>query len=298
MNDPLSTPDFANASKFLDELLTVVTSEEGTLAGGASEQLFEGGTAVQGLRETKITFGHPLHRLTRLTPALFAALGIELDPLLKKQRERYEFYYLTLAVSLSPKRGATFQRVECELQFGPDGLETPIVETIFPQTKWHSVLAWGGSMDLALNGRLDWEVGLPDNETVETAKQISGAPIAHLKNNNELKAHIILPDYSFEMGRVETSATGEGNTYGRWRIEDPQLQQTESANFVVVFKVPKGSETVELTGIVTADTKMSWLTAQLNNVFGDLAERFQSLWHPNARLPIGVKEKWTLPLPD
>lgn len=297
MNNPLPIPD-NDSAEFLDALFTAVTNEEGTLAGGDTEQLFEGGTAVQGLRETKITFGHPLHRLTRLTPALFTALGIELDPILKKQRRDYEFYSMTLAVSLSPKRGASFQRVECELQFGPDGLKAPIVETMFPQTKWHSVLSWGGGMNLALNGRLDWEIGLPDNEAVEAAKQVSGAPTAQLKNNNEMKAHIILPDYSFEMGRVETNAAGEGNTYCRWRIEDPQLQKTESANFVVVFKVPKEIKTIELSGIVTADTKMSWLTAQLNNVFGDLADHFQALWQPKARLPIGVKETWTLPLPE
>jgi len=159
-------------------------------------------------------------------------------------------------------------------------------------------LAWGGGMNLALNGRLDWEIGLPDNEALQEVTKLAGAPVANIKTNNEMKAHILVPDYSFEMGRVETSATGVGNNYCRWRIEDPQLERTEAANFIIVFKVPKGTKTVELTGIVTADTKMSWLTAKLNNVFGDLADRFKALWQPNARLPIGVKEKWTLPLPD
>jgi hypothetical protein len=113
-----------------------------------------------------------------------------------------------------------------------------------------------------------------------------------------MKAHILVPDYSFQMGRVDTSATGVGNSYCRWRIEEPQLEQTESANLIVVFKVPKEVKTIELTGIVTADTKMSWLTAKLNHLFDDLAERFQALWQPKARLPIGIKETWTLPLPD
>lgn len=298
MNNPLSTSDFADSREFLNDLLSAVTAEEGTLAGGEVEQLYEGGAAIQGLLETKITFGHPLHRLTRLTPKLFEALGIELDPLLQKQRRSYEFYCLMMPISLSPKRGATFERVECELQFGPGGLKSPIVETIFPQTKWRSVLDWGGGMNLALNGRLDWEIGLPDNDTLQQVQQLAGIPTANIKTNNEMKAHILVPDYSFQMGRVETSATGVGNNYCRWRIEDPQLEQTESANLIVVFKVPKGMQTIELTGIVTAKTKMSWLTTQLNHIFGDLADRFQALWQPKAQLPIGVKESWTLPLSD
>ena len=298
MSNPLSISDYEGSRAFLDDLLSAVTAEEGTLAGGEAEELYEGGTAVQGLRETKITFGHPLHRLTRLTPKLFKALNIELDPLLQKQRQSYEFYYMIMPISLSPKRGATFERVECELKFGPDGLKSPIVETIFPQTKWRSVLSWGGGMSLALNGRLDWEIGLPDNDTLQQVQQLAGIPTANIKTNNEMKAHILVPDYSFQMGRVETNATGVGNSYCRWRIEDPQLEQTESANLVVVFKVPKEIETIELTGIVTAETKMSWLTTKLNHLFDDLADHFKALWQPQARLPIGIKESWTLPLPE
>lgn len=297
MNNSLKISDFAESPAFLDELFTAVTDEEGTLAGGEVEELYEGGTAVQGLRETKITFGNPNYHFVRLTPKLFTDLGIELDASLKRERRTCEFYTMTMTVSLSPKRGATFERVECELQFGPDSLDGPIVETIFPQTKWHPVLNWGGSMSLALNGRLDWEIGLPDNDALQAVKQLSSVPTASLKNSNEMKAHILLPDYSFEMGRVETSATGVGNSYCRCRIEEPQLQKTESANFVIVFKMPKEIKTIELTGIVTADSKMSWLTAQLNNVFGDLANKFQALWQPKARLPIGKKEVWTLQLP-
>lgn len=298
MSNPLSISDYEGSRAFLDDLLSAVTAEEGTLAGGEAEELYEGGTAVQGLRETKITFGHPLHRLTRLTPKLFKALNIELDPLLQKQRQSYEFYYMIMPISLSPKRGATFERVECELKFGPDGLKSPIVETIFPQTKWRSVISWGGGMSLALNGRLDWEIGLPDNDTLQQVQQLAGIPTANIKTNNEMKAHILVPDYSFQMGRVETNATGVGNSYCRWRIEDPQLEQTESANLVVVFKVPKEIETIELTGIVTAETKMSWLTTKLNHLFDDLADHFKALWQPQARLPIGIKESWTLPLPE
>ena len=298
MDNLIGINEITDAMAFLDDLYTAVTFEEGTLSGGNSEQLYEGGTAVQGLRETRISLGHPYHRLTRLTPKLFTALGIELDPLLKEQRKRYEYYYMSMATSLSPKRGAAFQRVECELQFGPAGMQAPIVESIFPQTRWHTVLEWGGELNLALNGQLEWEIGLSNDEILAEVLQLSGVPNAKIKTANAMKAHILVPDYSFKMGRVETSATGVGNTYCRWRIEDPQLQETETADFIVVFKVPKGITTIELTGILTADTKLAWLTGHLNSIFGDLARRFQALWQPEARLPIGVQEKWTVTLPD
>lgn len=299
MSDQLSPSavDLESTRCFLDDLFQMVLEEEGTLAGGTAENLYEGGQACQGLRETKITFGDPLYRLTRLTPKLFSELGIELDPFLKEHRKRYDIYYMVLVASLAPKRGATFQRVECELQFDPEGATGAIVETIFPQTKWRTVLEWGGGMNLGLNGRLDWEVGVPDDATLDQLKKFAGTPTANLKNNNELKAHIVVPDYQFRMGRLDVSAAGEGNNYCRWRIEDPQLQETEEAKFVIVFGVPKGTKTIQLTGTVVADTKMSWLTAQLNNVFGDLSDRFKTLWQPEARLPIGVRETWQLQLP-
>jgi hypothetical protein len=276
-----------------------VSGEEGTLAGG--ERHGPGTDALLGLKETEVRFGNPRNRLTQLTPALFAALNVTLDPILEEQLGgAFDFYYLTITASLFPRRGAQFDLVECRLTF-PE--ETAIIQTIFPEARWRRVVEWGGSARLALNGKFDWELGLPS----DALRELSGAeaiPAANLKNANELSSFITVPSYSFDIGRPEITAVGVGDSQARWRLQTPDLRGGKSVEFVLVFKVPADTEAVMLEGAVVAEPRMAWLTAQLADVFGELSARLKSfLSKPDAerqggeRMPIGMTERWPLDLP-
>ena len=293
--DKLSPQDLNNAQELLDELFQEVKSEESPLSGG--DKLNTGGNALQGLRETKVTFGNPTNDLIRLTKKRFDKAGVKLSKIQKHQmREQFDFYYMTLTASLRPKRGAQFSRVECALDFGPKGAGEPIVQTIFPKSEWKEVLNWGGSMNLALNGNLEWaaEVDVPDLSMLADLPQKVKANVA---NKNELKAFITVPDFSFKLGRAEIVATGKGNAECFWRIEKPELQQAQTVQFGVVFKVPQGTTTIELTGLLAADPDIKWLVANVRNVIEDLSDKLQTLLRRKERLPIGDHEKWTITLP-
>ncbi len=293
--------ELSAAQTLLDELLTEVAQEEGTLAYG--QKLGRGGEALTALRETEVTFGNPYDNLMRLTPDSFAAAGVTLNPIQLQQMENtFDFYYMTLNVSLHPKRGAQFQTVECRLEFGPD--EMPIVQTIFPQPRWRTVLEWGGGLTLGLDGNLEWQAGLP-GDAISELTGISGIPSAQLKTTNEMNSRIVVADYAFRTGRAEISATGEGNARATWRLQNPELHETQTIRFIVVFKVPKGTEQIELTGKVLAEPRMAWLVAQLSDVFGELSQRFKNLLGRDdnqrqgaERLPVGAHEKWVIELPQ
>lgn len=82
-------------------------------------------------------------------------MDIELNPIKRRlMMDRFDFYYMSLALSPYPQRRATFKTVECRLDFGPEGKDMPIVETIFPEAQWRTVLEWGGGMKLAVDGNL------------------------------------------------------------------------------------------------------------------------------------------------
>lgn len=301
MVDEVSHQELNQSREWLDKLLQAVREQEGTLAGGEKLELGPGGEAVRALRESSVRFGHPDNRLTRLTPELFANLGVALDPIQQQQMNgRFDFYYLSLTVSPFPRRGAQFQLLECRLAF-PN--EEAIIQTMFPEPRWRKVLEWGGGMKLALNGNLEWEAGIPGDRIGELTG-IEGLPQAGIKNENEMKSFIAVPDYSFNAGRPEITAVGVGDTQASWRLQDPELQEGRRLEFVLVFKVPAGTEQVELMGKVIAEPKMAWLTAQLADVFGELGERFRGIFSKRdeertgaERLPIGAYEKWTLTLP-
>ena len=77
----------------------------------------------------------------------------------------------------------------------------------------------------------------------------------------------------------------------------------QTLQFGVVFKVPKGTEQIKLTGKVLAEPDFGWLTANLRDVFECLSEKLQRILRLNKearegknRLPIGDYEKWVLDL--
>ena len=297
-----SLNDLQNSRNWLTNLLEEVSSEEGRLAGAS--RLGKGGEALQGLKETEVTFGNPTNNLIRLNEKLFSNIGIQLSEIHKIQmRDQFDFYYMTLSVSMKPKRGAQFTRVECELEFKDGGLKEPIIQTMFPKSEWREVLSWGVGMNLALNGDLEWGVGI-DLAEEGNINILPDDIKARIFNKNELNAFVAAPNYSYKLGHSEIVATGEGNSICFWRIEKPELQMSQTVQFSIVFKVPKKTKSINLTGIVAAEVNINWLVAQIRNVLEDLSDKLQNLFRKEdderkgwERLPLGDQESWIIDLP-
>lgn len=295
--------DISDAQTLLTELFTEVKAQEGTLAGGT--KLGIGATALQELRETKVRFGDPRNDLIRLTPALFKDIGVNVTERMKLQMQKqFDFYYMTLTVSMRAGDDVQFKQMECRLQFGPQDAKEPIIHAIFPTSKWREILKGGLGVNLALNGDLDWSVGV-DVTALANAMNLPGEVKANIDSKNSLRAFITIPDYSFDLGKYEISAGGEGNTECFWSIAKPELQKSHQVKFGVVFKVPKGTTLVDLIGLVVIEPSIRWLATKIRHVFEYLNETDQALIQRKdeerkgkERLPIGDHEQWTLTLPD
>ena len=302
MNIQQTLPNLQEASLLLSELLQDVQKWEGTLAGGTKLGL--GATAVDSLFQTKVSFGDPRDRLVRLAEDTFKESGAELVGIYQQQmRNQYNFYYLTITVSLIPKLGAKFRRLTCQLDFNTNHENNdPIVQTIFPSQKWRDVMNCGAGMALGLNGNLDWSVGV-DASQLEKMRNLLPAELkSNITNQSEFKAFIAVPTYKYELGQSEITAVGEGSSVCYWRIQDQELQKIGTARFAIVFKVPQGTETINLRGIVWAEPDMNWLTADVRDVLGDLGDRFKTLLKRKDdaanQFARGDAEEWILSLPN
>ena len=302
MNEKLSDRDLTNSGQLLNRFVEEVSAEEGTLSGGT--RLGVASEALQQLKKTKISFGNPYHNLSRLNEEGFREMGIELSEIEKKQmKDRFDFYYMTLPVSMHPGRGVQFTRVECHLDFGPKGKNEPVVHSIFPRSEWRELLRLGRKLDLGLDGKLEWTLG--SNLSEATASEVPADIKGRLVNKSEFKAIIAFPDYSYELGRTEIAATGEGNSECYWRIDKPELHKAQTVHFGVVFKVPKEKTSIKLTGLAAVEPDFKWLTANIKDVFEFLSDKIKRLLRmkdserkDKDRLPIGCCEKWSLKLPD
>lgn len=301
MSDELSPPNLQEADALLYELFQEVQEWEEPLAGGT--KLGVGAEAVDSLFQSKVCFGNPTDRLIHLTEENFQFSGIELTDIYKQQmRERFDFYSMTLTVDLRPERAARFWRMTCELDFGPKGRSEPIIQSLFPTQQWRSVMSFGIGMEVGLNGNLDWNVGVDSSRLAELLELLPGELKANVGNKDDFKAFLAVPAYRYELGHPEILTNGEGSSTCYWRIQDKELQKIGTAKLVIVFKVPKGTESIILDGKVWAEPSMNWLTANLEDVVAKLSENFQNLLGQGnkavSRFARGDSERWNLTLFD
>lgn len=299
MTNELPPPNFQESDELLSDLLDEVQRWEGTLAGGT--KLGPGATAVMNLKDSKISLGSPKDKLTLLTEATFQEAGIELSSIYRQQmQEQYDFYYLTLKVELRPKPTVQFWKLICELDFGPKGEQEPILQSVFPNEKWRSVLSAGVGMDIGLNGNLDWTAGVDTSAITAVLEQVPGEIKGEVTNKNEFKAFVTMPAYKYEFGLFEILTTSVGSS-AYWRIQDEALKKTGMVEFATVFKVPKAVQEIELVGKVWVEPNVNWLFADVRDVASELSDHFKQLFRNKEEAANQFKrwdaEKWQLQLP-
>ena len=301
MSNILNRPSSEEAQALLSDLLQETEAWGGSLSGGKTRN--PSAEAVDGLLKTKVSFGNPADKLIQLTEANFKESGVELTAIFKQQMQtQFDFYFMTLTVDLRPERGAKFWRLICELDFGPKGSGEPIIQSLFPTHQWRSVMNHGVGMDVGLNGNLGWDIGLDTAGLNEFLNLIPGELKANVSSKDAFKAFLAVPAYRYELGKAEVVTTGEGNSTCYWRIQDQNIQKIGTAKFAMVFKVPKGTESVTLQGAAWAEPNLNWLTDELSDVIAALPGRFQTLLGQGddaaskfAR--VAPAEEWTLVLP-
>ncbi|MDE5073259.1 MAG: hypothetical protein O4806_15925 [Trichodesmium sp. St5_bin8] len=300
MNTKFDSPDFIQAESLLQELFEELQKQEGLLAGG--QKLGITAIIIKDLQETKVSFGNPKNELIPLTEEIFKEAEIELNHLIKQQmKDDYNFYYLTLNVNLLPQPGAKFWRLTCELKFSE---EKTIIQSIFPENKWQPVIKTGVGMDIGFNQNLDIDARIDSSKITEVLKFVPANLKANIVSKNKFKAFAVIRDCKYELGRPEIVAEGIGSPKCFWRIQDKNIQKVGTVKFGVIFKVPKQTKSITLTGITSADIDINLLTGNISDaVLARLPKKIQEWLGLDAEESAkkffrSDHEKWHLKLPQ
>ncbi|NEO53322.1 MAG: hypothetical protein F6K54_09660 [Okeania sp. SIO3B5] len=296
-NRKFNRPNFEKAEDLLNDLFKEVKRKEGKLAGGEAQELSIGATAVQRLKETTVSFGNPRSRLIPLTTEGFAAEGIELNDKIKKSMKQFDFYSMVVSIALKPQPSVLISKLECQLDFGPQGKDEPIVHRIIPDSKWQTVLKTGVNLNLGLDANLDVGIGVDASELTKIVNLPDYDKLkANVGTKGEFKAFTILDILNYKFGKFTILAEGKDKSQCYWRIEEPEIKDKSTVEFDIIFKVPKGWESIDLIGDVWIEPSIDWLFGELTDVMKALPDRLKDLFGSEDKaaksFAVGVKEKW------
>lgn len=262
-----------------------------------SKKKGEAQKAFEALANGRIEIGNPQAHMYRLDEADFAKHGVALSPEIAKNmasKSGYDFYVLRVPVMVFPARGSEYRLLEGELKFSAvKGTKHPAIHAIFPEPFWNPVLSWGGSMDLALDGNLNFGVGVPEIKAGALDTQLA----ARVGATNKLAGFIKIISFEHTLGRMEIESRFSAQR-AMWRLDSKQVIRSQKhAQFVVLLQVPKDTKQIVLEAAAQAEVEFEWLIAQINHVFSRLSKTLQGRLEKRDGLPLQDFKTWTLNLP-
>lgn len=300
-NQKFNAPNLDQAEEFLRDLFEAVTTKESELAGGEAQELARGSSAVQMLKETNVTFGKPIP--IALTEEGFQVRKIELNPDIQDLMKNYDFYSMIVVVNPRPQPSVLISRLECQLDFGPKGINEPVVYRIIPNSKWKNIVNAGVKINMGLDGDLDVAVGVDDDQ-IPIINQLPNSQEFKAKVNidNALKSFLVLEGLSYQLGKFDLFAQGEHNSECFWRIERPEIKGQSEVKFNIVFHVPKGCKSIDLVGKVWIEPSIDWLNGELVHVMKALPSFLKDLFGSKEKaaksFAVGKKVTWQIELPQ
>lgn len=279
---------------FIDLLDTVKIKESHM---GVATSPGVGQRALENMGKTQLTIGHPRDNLVRLTPKLFKAVGVNLDLIQKTKLKSENFYYMTIAISMVPGDAVVYDQLKCTFALGLKGNNTPIIHSIFPNSEWKEIMKWGGKLNLDLKADLSWGLGLDLSNTnqLQIYDQLPQDIKVKVNNKNQYKGFIVIPAFSYEMGRADIVAVGPGSDTAIWDIQKPEIKQTQWIKFGIIFKVPKTTKKITINGRTTARVSKNWWFSNLKPLLNSFSKSQQE-WIGDGS-PLDISRTWQLDLP-
>ncbi len=283
-------------TQLLDEAISTARRWEtplGKAKKGKAEEAFEK------LKNGQLQMDNPQALIQRLRAKDFEAQKLALLPDIKNSmggKDGYAFYLLSVPVLLFPEKGAQYRLLESLFTFEAQEEQRPLgIHNIFPTPFWKPVLDLGGSLNLALDGGLEWgaEVDLAESKIAKLGGQLT----ARVQNKNQLTSFLKILLFEHSLGKMEIEAQYSAGT-AMWRLDSKKaIRSQKHVRFVMLLKVPKEVEQIQLQAALQAEVDFGWLTAEVSHVFERLPQAIRQIIKREKGLPLQDFQNWTLHLP-
>lgn len=219
----------------------------------------------------------------------FNDLHLEVPPYIAGLFQRYNFYLVNFPITVVPRPGGGFVRLECIVEFNPDDptAERPIAYQIFPREDWQEIIHASQGLKIGLDENLEFKV-----DPVQAAGLSSVAlPIkAEIEQKMAGRAGLILGPFDYDIRRSRILSRGTGNVKVHWRMEGEGSTTQEEPRLGVVLEVPKSTQKLDAIGVLVAYSTFHFFTANVRDVLEAMSNAGGNFFRKG--LPISHKMSW------
>jgi hypothetical protein len=241
---------------------------------------------LQALKAEKAAFG-PRPEVLPLDADSLKARGVELDDRVKALLERFDFYDVTFPVTLFPKRGWAFDRLECQVEFNPGETpeRRPLAHDIFPGSDWETLA----------RATMHLEIGITEALEFRAKAGVPSLASAGAEGKLDAGAGFVFPPRDYHVKRARIVSSGKDGSEVLWRLDDESFFAGDEPRLGVILKVPKGVTPVKASGLLAAYRSFNKLGADLGDLMGYLSDQVRSFFRKGA--PLVDHGEWRLSEP-
>jgi len=215
----------------------------------------------------------------------FKSCGISMSNELKAKMEKYNFYQVGIPITLFPRSGWAFTRLECEVIFCQDEKDPhqlPIIYEMFPESVWAEILHYQNRLNLGLDAKLTYKAQAEIKE--KKIQKLSHTARAKLDFASEQKSKFVVGPFSYHFRRAQIRTSGRLGSRGFWRLDNKKRVDEEDVLLSVVLTVPKDrKKIVNVAGKLKAYHNFQMLTSDLKKDWPKYLKFYFKYFRPNVK---------------
>lgn len=189
----------------------------------------------------------------------FAEHGLAMPLHFNDLSRNFKFYWLQIPTTLKPANNdMPFIKLKCAVEFNPgvaEGQLRPKTHTIFPDKKFKQYLELSDSLELNIGEEAEFKAMGEISEIQTGASKVSAGAGANAKVAGQMKLKIGSFEHIWKRAEVDHSTVGTEKVY--WLLEGAEYFASDDPGFIVVLKVPRAVEQVNIAAALRAWPKFS-----------------------------------------
>lgn len=193
--------------------------------------------------KTEVAEFSPKLDIVFLTSKDFSLTSEKSNTALEKKLDENNFYLINIPITLFPRSGWAFTRLECRISFNDGNIKAsklPIIYDIFPDDVWMNVLEISDHLNLGINESLNFQAQVAN---IETKSQLVNAKLdAGIHQASLGQATFIAGPFRYRFRRTKIRSRGRLSPECFWRLDGNEFVDEEDLLLSVILMVPKNQK--------------------------------------------------------